>query len=301
MQYTHVSFSDESNWNSGRFRSIGMLSASRSDALSLHYELSTLLSQSQVKELKWNKIRTAKYRFASQKVIDSCARSLSDGRLKIDILIWDSQDYRHSVRNPDLKANLQIMYYHLFRNVMSRRWPAGCIWRHIPDEHVSMNWDTLGSYLSVKDTQDMEEPSFRIDEHSSESFGSSIKRLFKIAEITECHAQEMCLTQLADLFAGMGAFSREKFNEYRSWKRNQGYISTLFEAPANSMSTTSLLEKYQVLSHFEAKIAQLDLPVALDQTGGLRTLDPSIPLNFWWYEGKSRYDKASPKYADDSR
>ena len=193
------------------------------------------------------------------------------------------------------------MYYHLFRNVMLRRMPSDGVWRHVPDEHVGVSWDTLESYLSVRDIKSIDQLSFRTSASSSESFGSSIKRLFKIAEITECHAQEMCLTQLADLFAGMGAFSREKFEEYRSWKRNQGYATTLFAATPSRSSSPGLLEKYQVLSHFEAKIAQLDIPVALDQTGGLRTLDPSISLNFWWYEAKSRFDEARPKYLDDSR
>jgi hypothetical protein len=292
MQYTHVSFSDESNWNSGRYRSIGMLSASRSDALSLHQQASKLLSESKVKELKWNKIRTAKHRFAAMKVIDSCARALSDNGLRIDVLIWDSQDNRHKVRNPDPEANLQIMYYHLFRNVMSRRWPSDCIWRHIPDEHVGVSWNTLKSYLSAKDTQSTEELSFSADTPTSESFGVSIRRLFKVAEITSCRSQEMCLTQLADLFAGMGAFSRERFNDYRSWKRNLGYASTLFDGTARQDSTPGLEEKYHVLSHLEEKLFELAFPVALDQTNGLRTLDPSVPVNFWWYEAQSRLDKA---------
>jgi hypothetical protein len=294
MQYTHVSFSDESNWNSGRYRSIGMLSASRSDARSLQYEASRLLSESRVKELRWNKIRTVKHRLAATKVIDSCAKALSDTSLRIDVLIWDSQEDRHSARNPDLKANLQIMYSHLFRNVMSHRWPLDRIWRHIPDIHIGVNWDTLESYLPAKDFQSTDEPSSRTILPAMESFGAAIRRLFKVAEIVDCPAQEMCLTQLADLFAGMGAFSRERFNDYRSWKRNIGYTSTLFEAASKRDSTPGLLEKYQVLSHFEVKLAELAFPVALDQTSGLRTLDPSIPVNFWWYETQSRIDRARP-------
>jgi hypothetical protein len=299
MQYTHVSFSDESHWKGGRYRSIGMLSASRSDALSLHHEADRLLSESQVRELKWNKIRTAKHRRAAEKVIDTCAEALSDSRLKIDVLIWDSQDDRQRVRNPDLEANLQIMYYHLFRNLMSRRWPSDRTWRHVPDENVGVSWETRKSYLSAKDTQSTDEMSFCSDIPTPESFGASIKRLFKVAEIADCIAQEMCLTRVAGLFAGMGVFSREKFNEYRSWKRNLGYISTLFEATPGSDSTPDLVEKYQLLSHFEEKLAEMAFPVALDQTGGLRTLDPSIPVNFWWYEAQSRLDRARPKYGDD--
>jgi hypothetical protein len=299
MKYTHVSFSDESNWNSGRYRSIGMLSASRVDALSLHQEASRLLSECQVKELKWSRVRTAKHQLAAEKIIDSCVNALSDGRLKIDVLIWDSQDSRLQAHTPDAEARLQIMYYHLFRNVMSRRWPSDSVWRHIPDEHVGVGWDTLISCLQATDAQSVDELPLGSSITPSESFGASIKRLFNVAEITECRSQEMCLTQIADLFAGMGAFSRESFNDYRSWKRSRGYASTLFEATARPDPTPGLLEKYQVLSRFEERLSELGFPVALDQTGGLRTLDPSIPVNFWWYEAQSRFDKARAKYADE--
>jgi hypothetical protein len=299
MPYSHVSFSDESNWNTGQYRSIGMLSGPRSDALLLHREITRILSESDVRELKWNKIRTAKYRLAAQKAIDAWAGGVSDRQLRIDVLIWDSHDNRHSVRNPDLEANLQIMYFHLFRNVMSRRWPSDCVWRHIPDEHVGLNWDILRSCLSAKESHQVDELPFTSRPGGDETFAGSIKRLFRVAEITECRSQEMCLTQLSDLFAGMGAFSRERFNDYRSWKRSQGYASTLFEAARQVDRTSGVEEKYQVLSHFEAKAAALDLAVALDQTGGLRTLDPSIPVNFWWYQPHSRFDKARAKQSND--
>jgi hypothetical protein len=295
MQYTHVSFSDESNWNSGRYRSIGMLSAARADALALHQETSRLLRESGVDELKWKKIRTAKYRFAAQKLIDVCVKAISDGHLRIDVLVWDSQDSRHAIRNPDVEANLQIMYFHLFKNVMSRRWPSACVWRHIPDEHVGVKWETLQSCLSAKDSLPVSELALDGGSPPSESFGASIKRIFKVAEITECRSQEMSLTQVADMLAGMGAFSRERFAEYRAWKRSAGYSETLFDAAPRSDPTPGRLEKFQVLSHFESTMEQLALPVALDQTGGLRTLDPSIAVNFWLYQPQSRFDKARGK------
>lgn len=271
-----------------------MLSASRPDALALHKETARLLRESDVDELKWQKIRTAKYRFAAQKLIDACADAVSQGRLRIDVLIWDSQDSRHAVRNPDVVANLQIMYFHLFKNVMSRRWPPNCVWRHIPDEQVGVKWETIESCLSAKDTYQVKELALG-DTPTHESFGGSIKRLFKVAEITECRSQEMRLTQISDMLAGMGAFSRERFAEYRAWKRNVGYDSTLFEATARPKESSGQIEKFQVLSHFETRIDQLALPVALDQTNGLRTLDPSTPINFWLYQPQSRFDKARGK------
>jgi hypothetical protein len=272
-----------------------MLSAARADAFALHYETARLLRESGVEEFKWKKIRTAKYRFAAQKLIDACARAISDGHLRIDVLVWDSQDSRHAVRNPDMEANLQIMYFHLFKNVMSRRWPSDCVWRHIPDEHVGVKWENLQSCLSAKDSLSVSELAFYDASPANESFGASIKRIFKVAEITECRSQEMSLAQVADMLAGMGAFSRERFAEYRAWKRTVGYSETLFDTMPRSDSTPGKVEKFQVLSHFESTMNQLALPVALDQTGGLRTLDPSIAVNFWLYQPQSRFDKARGK------
>ena len=293
MQYTHVSFSDESSSNSGRYRSIGMVSGSRPDALALHKETARLLRDSDVEELKWRKIRTAKHRIAAEKVIDACASAVSQGRLWVDVLIWDSQDSRHAVPNPDPATSLQIMYFHLFKNVMSRRWPSDCVWRHIPDEQVGARWEKIESCLSATDSCQVNEPALG-ETPTPESFGASIKRLFKVAEITECRSQEMRLTQISDILAGMGAFSREWFAEYRAWKRNVGYDSTLFEATRHK-EPPGQLEKFQVLSHFEARIYQLALPVAIDQTNGLRTLDPSTPVNFWLYQPQSRFDKTRGK------
>jgi len=161
------------------------------------------------------------------------------------------------------------MYFHLFKNVMSRRWPSDCVWRHIPDEHVGVKWETLESCLSAKDSHQVSELALDSQSPAHESFGASIKRLFRVAEITECRSQELCLSQVADMLAGMGAFSRERFAEYRAWKRNFGYSETLFETPRPDV-TSGQFEKFQVLSHFESRIARLALPVALDQTGGLR-------------------------------
>ena len=284
MQYTHVSVSDESNWQSGRYRSIGMLSASRADASALHDETAKILRESGADDFGWKKIRSAKYGFAAQKLIDACARAISDSRLCIDVLIWDSQGRRNTIRNLDREANLQIMYFHLFRNVMSRRWPPDCVWRHIPDERVGVKWENVQSCLSAGDLLQGREPALGGLSPSAQSFGASIKRTFRVAEITARGSQEMSLAPVADMVAGMGAFSREQFVEYRAWKRIVGYPETLFDPLPSLEPGPGKVEKFRVLSHFESTMNQLSLPVALDQTGGLRTLDPSIAVNFWLYQ-----------------
>ena len=292
VEYSHVTFSDESSWNTGRFRSIGMVSASRISALSLHQELRQVFADSQVDELKWQKVRTAKYRFAATKVIDSCAQRLSSNLIRIDVLVWDSRDIRHSVARPDLVANLQIMYYHLFRNVMSRRWPSDCIWRHIPDEHTGIDWRAVQDYLSRKDKHLVSELTPQDEDEDLNAFSWRLRRLFRVHEITECRSQEMCLTQVADLFAGIGAFSRESYVGYRAWRANRGYSAGLFAEADPAGTSSGLAEKYSVMDHLETKVRQMALEISLDSSRGFRTMNPRLPLNFWWYEPQSVHDKA---------
>jgi hypothetical protein len=298
MKYSHVSFSDESSWNSGRYRSISMLTAPRSEALALHHEIGEKLKGSGVIELKWNKVRTAKYRFAAIKVLDCCIPLLAEAKIRVDVLVWDCQDSRHSVPNPDPIVNLQIMYFHLFRNVMARRWPADAIWRHIPDEHTGLDWASVQNYLQSKGVSAVSELCLSDDLISDEPFRISLKRLFRVHEITPCQSQEMCLAQVADIFAGLGVFSRETFDDYISWRSTQGYQATLFDSIKDRSPGTE--EKYNVLLHLERCIQRTGLLTGLHK-GGLRTMNPCSPLNFWWYEPKSIHDKARSRGQADFR
>ncbi len=296
MEYTHVSFSDESNWNVGRYRSIGMLSAPREAALNLHEVVASKLLQSGIDELKWNKLRNAKYRFAATKVLDCCAPCLADGIMRVDALVWDSQDSRHRVPNPDPVVNLQIMYFHLFRNAMSRRWPASSIWRHIPDEQTGLDWSSVRNFLSGKAAASVAELGLSEDMAEDEPFRSSLRRLFRVYEITPCTSKQMCLAQVADLFAGLAAFSRETWRDYGDWKATREYATMLLGHP--KARTAGIEEKYGALLHLEQCIARTGLQVQMIP-GGLRTLDPSVSLNFWWYEPKSVHDKAHSKVSAD--
>lgn len=60
MSATHIAYSDESNWNRGRYRSIGLVTAPDSEARRLSDAMVDLLDECGVSsEFKWNKVSDA--------------------------------------------------------------------------------------------------------------------------------------------------------------------------------------------------------------------------------------------------
>ncbi|OYW04890.1 MAG: hypothetical protein B7X11_02445, partial [Acidobacteria bacterium 37-65-4] len=130
---SHVGFSDESQHNQGRFRSVALLSMALSDARSWHTALRGLLDESGVAEFKWSRLGGARERFAANKLLNFAVHEARHRRLRADVLIWDTEDGRHKVEGRDDQANLQRMYFHLHVNVLHRRWGHESTWKLHPD------------------------------------------------------------------------------------------------------------------------------------------------------------------------
>ena len=106
---THVGFSDESNWNVGRFRSLGLVTAPFEHFEVFETELRQLLDESQVSEFKWKEFGGVKKRFAAEKLVRFAIEKACAKQLRIDVLVWDIQDSRHAIVGRDDVANLQRM------------------------------------------------------------------------------------------------------------------------------------------------------------------------------------------------
>lgn len=286
---THVGFSDESNWNRGRFRSLGLVTISLDFLEMLNGQLQQLLEESQVEEFKWKNLAGAKVRFAAMKLCSFAIDQARAGKLRIDVLIWDIQDSRHNLRGRDDIANLQRMYYHLFRNVLRMRWPNDAVWRLCPDEHTAMDWDTVKDCLkNVSHRVEIERNLF-----TQGSFKLRLRKEFGIEVIEPVSSHRRPLVQLADLFAGLAVFSREKFNEYRQWLQCASPHASLFqEAETEGRQSGSDKERFQVLKEFDQTCKQWKLGISLKSSNGLLTHDPARPINFWHYEPQHPEDKA---------
>jgi len=256
---THVGFADESNWNTGRFRSLGMVTLSLSHLESIEGEVRRLLNESGVQEFKWRNLRGARERFAAEKLCAFAVDKASAGQLRVDVLVWDIEDSRHKIPKRDDTANLGRMYYHLFRSVLRKRWPDNAIWRLHPDEHTAMDWETLQDFLERKSVSIETNRSLFADNR----FPSRLRRKFGIEEIRPVSSGGHPLLQIADLFAGLAVFSRDKYHEYNEWLQNNSGQRSLFdEANASSNPSRSSQERFTVLKQFDEACKRRSLGVS---------------------------------------
>lgn len=293
--YSHLAFSDESRHNIGRFRSVAVLTCKKDVAKDLRQVISQLIYEGDLKEFKWHKLRQARDRFVALKIIDHSLDNIRSNSIRIDVLIWDIQDSRHLIDKRDDNLNLQLMYYHLLRNVMRSRWPNNAVWSIHPDEHSSMDWDKIAEILYYKSHEVIQHPS-NLFSRNHRDYSLSLKREFGIYTIKQVCSHEEPLSQVADLFAGIAAYSYSIFERYLQWE-NQHHTQLSLELGNQKeiILSNSENERFLVLSHLSQACKRRKLGISYNTTKGLHTHNPSNPLNFWKYKPQSNYDKAPTK------
>ena len=282
---SHAAFSDESYYNRGRYRSIAVVTLEASQIPPSNQCLCELLGGSRVSELKFQKLRQARYRFAAQKVVDFVIEQALCGALRADVLIWDTEDSRHKIRGRDDIANLQRMYYHLLNNALGR-WPGNNSWALYPDRNSALDWMTVRDYL------DKAGAILSSTSRDLALFPARLRNEFHIEQVQEMDSRENPLCQVADLLAGMSVFSRDRFETYRCWKRKQQRQLPLFSTKPDARLSNSDEERCRVLDYIDDKCKRQKLGVSLQTRQGLWTPDPTNPINFWFYEPQHPEDKA---------
>jgi hypothetical protein len=269
-QPTHVAYADEANYNTGRYRSVALVSLGIGDTEQLKQEIQQILQDLKISEFKWKKLRSAQYRFAALKIIDCVLNWIKSKKIRVDVIIWDVGDSRHTIYNRSDIRNLRRMYYFLTRNVLGRRWPSSCVWELRPDES-SFGAASHLRYLGNPD--ELNEDAKRVN----------------ISQIVEIRSTDEPLVQVADLFAGLAVYSRNSFHIYKSWIES---ISPLKEISVATVLSNSDKERCGVLEHLHQQCKKQKLSVSLERTQGLKTMDARSALNFWLYEAQGDYDKA---------
>ena len=269
-----------------------MVSLCYSDLPRVLVDFTAILKESNLTEFKWNKLRSARERFAAFKLVELAVNKVMTGVLRLDILVWDTHDSRHRVAKRDDIANLHRMYHHLFKNVLRERWCNNADWLLCPDEHTAMKWHDVNFHLGnvshrLHITPNLFKPHSLVD----------LDRVFSIREIKPCQSNHEPLIQLVDLFAGMAVYSRSEYEKYSAWKtknNEQMSLLSLIQPPAIDLSPGDQ-EKCCVLNHFKKHCDAKKLGVSLQSSQGLRTFKPQNPVNFWWYTPQHETDKAPIK------
>ena len=81
---SHVAYSDEARFNYGRYRGLALVGARVGDALALSRALRDLLETSGMEECKWEKVRSARARFAAAKLLRWAVERAIAGEITVD-------------------------------------------------------------------------------------------------------------------------------------------------------------------------------------------------------------------------
>lgn len=246
---THLAFCDETRYNVGRVRGLGMASAPATEVARLEGELAALLAASNVTECKWEKVRSARGGFAAGKLLRWALDRAQEGELRVDTLTWEAESDAQRTAALPYRARLRQMEARLLGDILPRRWPADARFVVVPDEQGVIAWGALAAELP------------------------------RVERIVPGRSQDHPLIQLADLFAGLAAYSRERYATYDRWLTLPSDARVMADLSASDRVRCRLLDDFFT----ECKYRRLG--VSLRTNWGLRTYDAAAaPLGFWWAE-----------------
>jgi len=253
-----------------------------------------ILEESGVTELKWYELSSAKMRFAALKVIEYTLTSAKEGKLRVDVLTWDTYDSRHKIRGRDDLLNLAKMYYHLLNNVIIRKWGEPGFWTVFPDEQSAIDWQELELILQRRIMQ--------VENQRKEKDPDNIL-FIGLEKISQVISNECPPVQVADLFAGIGVHSRESIGKHASFfmvrkrkdcRRISEQLRSQLQKTVDKLSRSDR-ERCHILDKLFSQCKANGWGVHLLRTYGLKTTNPTCPINFWHYTPQSDLDKAPTK------
>ena len=277
-------FSDESRYDQGRFRSIAAVSMPVAAVPRLTARLAQTLRGSGLQELKWNRLGDRGPGVACAiAFVDHLLAELANG-VRADVLIWDTEDARHRVANRDDIANYERMYFHLHRALIRRR-GRNTVWHLRPDEQVQIDWETLESCLTSRGTwrTDRGQPA------ASRRFGALMPAIRTFRQVD---SEATPLSQMADLLAGMAAYTRSRPSAVlRQLDDPHGAGLRAGDEHGDLLGKRDK-RRFRVILHLYQGCAARRIGVSLRSHGYLRTDDPAQPINFWHYRPQHPADKA---------
>ena len=284
MDYT--SFTDESRHLEGRYRSIAAVSLPTELVVGMSDKLAGILDSAKRRELKWGRVGDRRGNGDVDRAIaavDFLLERITQG-IRADVLTWDTDDERHDVPNRDDIANYERMYFHLHRLMMKRR-GSGSRWHIRPDVQSVIDWPTIRQCLSSNGTWHH----VLDDSRLSDEFRLVVPAVETFETVDSA---ETPLCQLADLLAGMAAYTRTESKVIQNLMHAIPGQADLFQEPTLTESKLRDRRRFLVIDHFDRQCKLRKLGVSLRKYGYLRTHDPKNPINFWHYVPQHSRDKA---------
>ena len=288
---THFGFADETNWNEGDFRAVACVSFHSRNYETVVSQIREVWPQQCTRNtVKWSRLRSPNTRESAIAVLNAVVSLALQNMLRINVLIWYSKDWRNSIEHGekrDEETNLQFMYRFLLRDLIHRCW--GTPGEMFGDSR-SVSWD-----LSLDRQKGV---TFNILERDLYFYKSTLKRNLRV-NVDEAASLEkgeevnkdeldasILLTQVADIFAGMSAYSHNEFAGFLEWEKQEAGQLSLFSENETGLGSPAPQGKYRfpLIYDFSKLCSDYGMRVSLRNSQGLKTRDPNSRINFWVYE-----------------
>ena len=281
---SHLGYSDESSWNS-QFGSIALINGTSAAINELEHVIEKRLRQNN-SEFKWTKVNSQDSISVASSLIDKTFSAIGSGRVRVDVIIRNNQDKRHKLPGRDDVKVLEYMYGQLVANVIRMRWSGEGRWTIYADEDSRMKWPTLENKVNGR----LWWAEHNLDSQRPMSYINTVDDKF-LERITPKESDRTPLIQLADLFAGLAAFSYNNYSEIVGWighSRLQGQLASFSDKLSDGRRA-----KLDVLNYLLDGGRARRLGIDLTKNQGLVTRNPSQPINFWLYRPQHPADKAT--------
>ena len=286
-------FTDESLGS--RFRSLCSVSLPNVKSKEIQDTFWSILTKYKVSEIKFNEIRTHKPKIdCAREFIEVAINLASKKQLRIDVLIWDTQDSRHNIVGRDDKENLERMYFHLLRNVIETWRIFKC--NFCPDEQSEYDYNKIAEFISSTKYP-------RKDLSNLLKLFEEERIQFVIEKIEVKKSSHQPLIQLADLFAGFGCFSREQADKFYKWKSRKQAENNLRLFTKNNENldeeNKTIINRFELITYIAKNCKGKGISVSIDSNNYLKSFKKELHINFWHYESQGEYDKAPTKRKRD--
>lgn len=193
--------------------------------------------------------------------------AINNGDMRIDTLIWDNHLY---------KKDQNIMHYHLLSKVL-KKYPHGIEWLYYPDQDLAKNYGLITDIVNTS-------------VNSKTPYELALENLAQEYAIRFCGAvdsKEYKLVQIADIFAGVAAFSYNNYADYTDWLKNTtGSLSFEFaqDEISNNKTAKKQHHKFQFLDGINTRCKKFNGHHSIKSKHGLCSFRPDYGMNFWLWD-----------------
>ncbi|MHA1280319.1 MAG: DUF3800 domain-containing protein [Candidatus Helarchaeota archaeon] len=286
---THYAYSDEScHTTQHDYGSIAILSFPASIKISLESQILPIV-KALPKELKWSNLKNERFYQASIGIFNILFSYAVRGELRVDSIIWQTHDHRYPRNQTNTGEKLSVLYFLRLRDLVSKRWGRDTRWSIYADEQQQIDWDQLSEFLVISESR-----SFVSTLFGPEYDLNWLRRnhsIFSLEQIQSVKSIHEPFIQVADIFAGAGAYSHNNSKELLQWINTEssqefenGCNQIAFDFLSNDKKKLSSKHKWhcKFIQYLQDQCKTKSYQVSISEFKGLHTFDPTSPFNFFY-------------------